>query len=237
MPPPPPPPPPAPAPPAPPPAPPSPPLNHACAWLMSVTLAIGTPRTDLSRRHIAAKTGSPGSHAFKISSTSADLAASSTGASGYSGPCSVSSPPRGEGGAQEEGGGRWGRAGARCCSVACASVAGRVADAPSRASPPCVSVSFPSPLSSPSAPIAAGSGAETPALAAAAIDASSRALGGLTRGGSACPGYHGLERGDDDGTNAALSATAIEGAGRGIRGGLPDSLRASPAPRSLMLFQ
>jgi len=78
-----PPPPPAPSPPAPASAP-SPPLNHACAWLISVTDAMGTPRTDFSRRQIEASTGSPGSHAFRISSTRAERASSSMGVSGYS---------------------------------------------------------------------------------------------------------------------------------------------------------
>ena len=81
-----------PLPPPPPPAPSlvtlSPPLNHACAWLISVTDAMGTPKTERSSRQIEARTGSPGSHALRISSTSAERASSPTGVSGYSPSCS-----------------------------------------------------------------------------------------------------------------------------------------------------
>ena len=91
--------------------------------------------------------------------------------------------------------------------------------------------------------IAAGIGAETPALASAASEASNRALGGLSSGGRGSPGYHGLSRedsGDDDGGAATSSCCAggIEGAFL-LLGGLPDALRAASGPspaRSLILF-
>ena len=211
----------------------SPPLNHACAWLISVTLAMGTPSTDLSSRQIAASTGSPGSHALSISSTSADLASSSTGVSGYS-PSSPAAVAGGRRGSAQEGGGGAGAGGGGVVGVVVA-----FADASF-----CVSDSPSSSSSTTTSPTAAGSGGAetTPALAAAALEASSRALEGLTCGGRGWPGYQGLsreERGDDDELPAALSAKScsggIEGA-RGLRGGLPDRLLASPAPRSLIVF-